>query len=274
MVSSILCLEKMKRPKIEFRYENRTELYFFGQPQPELKNINYLFMTPIEWLLTYHEKEKTAIEWFERNNKKLNRTTVLKDLFNIQSLGLQDHITAYIENSKHPNTFIALEKRVQLDEENNVSDQAIVNAILFVWDNKGVISIEYITRFFQGIVFQFEVEKKQFTQYEKFSIDGLFSFVMEQVKKIPDTTTIIIQIVSEGSKRLIQNHLLATYFKKDTHKLPVVNDTDKQMFPLEYLQFRLCSQCMNNISTLIWEKQDKYAFCSRQCAQNKWNSLT
>jgi len=273
MVSSILCLEKMKRPKIEFRYENRMELYLIGQPHDAFKNMNYRLMEKREWLLTYDKKETNAIEWFERNSNKLNRTTALKDFSNIQSLFLQEKINLYIEKSGESPTFIALEKRVQLDEENNVSNEVVVNAIVFVWDNKGVISIEYITRFFQGIVFQFEVEKKQFTQYEKFPIDGLFSFVMEQVKKIPDTTTIIIQIVSEGSKRLIQNHLLSTYFKKDTHKLPVVNDTDKQMFPLEYLQFRLCSQCMNNISTLIWEKQDKYAFCSRQCAQNKWNSL-
>jgi hypothetical protein len=274
MVSPILRLkETMKKSKTEFKYENRVGLYLLGKPQDEFKNLEYYSMTSMEWFRLYGQKEIDAIKWVESKGNDIYGKQVLRDLINIQSLGLPEKINVRIEKLMMSKTFIAVETRVQLDYENNILDQAVVNAILFDWVEGGIILIHYITRFFQGIIFQFRVEKKEPERYERFAVDKLFSFVMQQVKKIPNTFTIKIQLVSEGSKKLIEKHLLTTYFEKNIYKLPVVHDTDYQYFPVEYLQFQLCCQCMNNISFLKWEKQNKYSFCSIKCAQNKWESF-
>jgi len=266
----------MKRPKAEFRYENRIDLYLLKQKQGDndFYTMNYKVITPEEWIQFYiFSKEDLAEKMF--NNSKKQQTygnRALKDLINIQALDLPHKIAWYINKSLDVDLFIAVEKRVQSNEENNVTDQVIVNAIMFERE-KDTIVIHYITRFFQGILFQFHVENKNADEYERFSVDKLFSFVMEQVKKIPGVTTIKIQLVSEGSKRLIEKHLLSRYFQKKNKNLPVVHDTDEQYFPLKYLQFKLCSYCINNIATVKWENQDKYSFCDEECARLKWESF-
>jgi len=273
-------------PEERYQYRNEINLYWVLNPRDDtnsasqlttkhlLRNVNYTILNPASWASVWDDENNASI-FFNTNDLTAFGPVVRSEIQNMKNLELSFNCITFVSNLKYKNTttyFVATNTRQQLNDKSEIVSKAILTAILFNWDQKeNGIYIEYITRFYQGIAFQFQVEKKTSSQYEKFKVDELFSFVMDQIKKIENVKTVSLQIASDGSRQLIEKHLLKKYFKS-WHKNPIIQRAN-QTFPLKYLQFQLCSQCVNNIATVKWENQDKYSFCDEECARFKWKSL-
>lgn len=289
--------KKQKTKQTEtYTYENKIELYWFvNTPQTrrssrlsksarssmqqameyQLRNVNYTVSNPSDWDEIRQQEVDAVAHLNAFTNEELGSDASIQ-IKNISQLNLPFQIFSKIQSLSKPNyamnTFLATNTRRQLNEEGKVTSTAILTGILFTLESDAVY-IEYITRFYQGCAFQFEIEEKECDTYEKFNeeVGDLFSFVISQLKNIGDPKTIRIQLVSEGSIQLIQKHLLQKYFKL-WHKEPGTV-LGWQTFPLKYLEFQMCSQCVDYISAVKWENQDRYSFCSEECARLKWKSI-
>jgi len=288
--------KKQKTKQTEtYTYENKIELYWLLNAKKrrkstmqqsmeyELRNVEYTVSYPSDWV-AIEQKENDAWDFLDHFSGLGG--DAFKQFKNISQLNLSFQILLRIQeiskNSQYTmNTFLATNTRRKLNTEGKVVSEAVLTGILFTLNlDSNSIEIDYITRFHQGIAFQLQIEKKGLDDYENFKeeVGELFSFVISQLKQIgtpnPETykrRTILIKLVSDGSKSLITRHLLKKYFKP-WHKEPKTKSS-WQTFPLKYLEFQMCSQCVDYISAVKWENQDRYSFCSEECARLKWESI-
>lgn len=167
--------------------------------------------------------------------------------------------------------FITQYVRRKYNKQGKVVAEAIMLAIYYEINMKNdTLYINYISRFWQGIDFQLDMQKRDYKTYERIPSDMLFKRVLENSKAY-NAKVLKIQIVSEGSLQLVKRHLLPK-FNKAWHKTPKIKDYDIQYFPLKYLEIPICSQCSLNIAAVAWENTSHY-FCGEECARKKWESF-
>lgn len=138
-----------------------------------------------------------------------------------------------------------------------------------VSEKRNEVLIRYIVRCWQGFVFPY-VDTNDFTykNYQKVDVNDLFSETMRFLKKEhSNVTTVSINIASEGSRRLMDKHL-------DVQKKPRPRkDNVTQHFEIEYLTYKICTQCREQIASVEWEAYPEHAFCGEECAKIKWENF-
>lgn len=166
--------------------------------------------------------------------------------------------------------FIVQLVRKKYNKQNNLVDEAIMMAIFYEIDrdDSRMVYIKYISRFWQGIDFQLDAQKRTHETYEHISSDVIFKRVLDNAKTY-GCSVLKILIISKGSKDLLQRHLLERYFDKEWHKALKIHDEKDQHFPLKYLELRLCNECVTHLAKVGWKNTD-YVFCGESCAKKKW----
>jgi hypothetical protein len=275
--------------KYEYKDEIET-LQFWDQTIPSQSKIS-----PSDWINRWESKEKYSKNWLQeyfvdgkkdviasKNTAFQSRLQAISNdgpngriLRDIANLNDTEYSTSIINrvNKGNPHVvpmFITQYVRRAYNTQNEIVFEAIILAINYTIQKKNeMLYINYITRFWQGIDFQLNLQERDNNTYERVSSDILFKQVLENAKR-NNLKLLKIEIASEGSLQLLKRHLLPK-FNKLWHR-PLKKTDTMQYFPLKYLEIPICSQCSLNIAAVAWENTSHY-FCGEECARKKWESF-
>jgi hypothetical protein len=281
--------------KKEYNFKDAIQIFKFANVTKKAQIFGeYDSITPEDWLKKWSSKEGESERLFKqyfifRTEKikddstgvklrmkeiKYNKTShVMKDISNMADANISTMILSTVsemdDNGWDDEVYIVQHIRLKYMEDKQIT-VAIMGAILCRIEDK-TLDISYITRFWQGIRFQIYEQEKTFETYERTSFDQLLSKALE-IGKENGATLLKIELITRGSKELIERHLLERYTQKLWHKPPKVKEYDAQYFPLKYLEYPLCNQCFSQIATVGWENHT-LVFCGKECAEKKWKVI-
>jgi formamidopyrimidine-DNA glycosylase len=89
------------------------------------------------------------------------------------------------------------------------------------------------------------------------------------MKTLPKISIIRIQIVSKGSKDLLDRRMRKALETKYNVTWPEEKPYEYQFFSLDHLELRLCNECNTQIANVKWENTTSY-FCGEACAKSAW----
>lgn len=289
----------------------KDEIHTYEMVEAPFGSGSTVVVKPSEWIKKYEGKEQDAFQWLfqyfieksgdevipnqdqdlirrmralknARGVEDLTQSSnirVMSEMDNLASDGVSTAMTSKIRYLTNPNFeseskhYITQLTRKKLDKKGRVVDEAIILAIFYTIDedDDSIVYVNYISRFWQGIDFQLRIQKRDHNNYEKIRSDAAFMHMLQKVKDF-GAKVLKIEIISEGSKQLVERHLGPSYSAKLWHRRPKVKDSTKQFFPLKYMEYRMCNQCLSKVATVAWKDPD-YAFCGKECAKIKWKSL-